>query len=69
MFTFYRSSNILFGFTTFKMTFRDRIVVREIEIRAPLCDFEALVREIDVRALVLQNHPKSFRFLGFLKII
>jgi hypothetical protein len=23
--------------------------------------FEALVREIDVRALVLQNHPKSVR--------
>jgi hypothetical protein len=26
-----------------------------------LDDFEALVREIVVRALVLQNHPKSIR--------
>jgi hypothetical protein len=26
-----------------------------------LDDFEALVREIDVRALVLQNNPKSIR--------
>jgi hypothetical protein len=46
------------------MTFRDLIVVREIEVRALvriLDDFEALVREIDVRALVLQNHPKSIR--------
>jgi methylglyoxal synthase len=44
------------------MTFRDRIVVREIDIRALLCGrrpFEALVREVDVRALVrmLQNRP------------
>jgi hypothetical protein len=44
------------------MTFRDRIVVREIEVRALvliLDDFEALMREIEVPALVLQNHPKS----------
>jgi methylglyoxal synthase len=44
------------------MTFRDRIVVREIAIRALLCGrrpFEALMREVDVRALVrmLQNRP------------
>jgi hypothetical protein len=38
------------------MTFRDRIVVCEIA-----CHFEGLVREIDVLALVLQNHPKSIR--------
>jgi hypothetical protein len=43
------------------MTFRDRIVVRESRISRILDDFEALVREIDVRALVLQNHPKSIR--------
>jgi hypothetical protein len=41
------------------MTFPYRIVVREIdEVAGP---FEALVREIDISALVLQNHPKSIR--------
>jgi hypothetical protein len=40
------------------MTFRDRIVVREIDVRALLCGqgpFEALVREIDVPALERMN--------------
>jgi hypothetical protein len=39
--------NVLFELTIFKMTVRDRIVVREIDVRA-------LVR-------MLQNHPKSIR--------
>jgi hypothetical protein len=47
--------------TTFKMTFHDHIVMREHRFRALLCCFEALVREIAVRALVLQNHPKNIR--------
>jgi hypothetical protein len=38
---------VLFELTTFKMTFRDCMEVREI-------DFRALVR-------MLQNHPKSIR--------
>jgi hypothetical protein len=37
------------------MTFRDRIVVREIDGRALLCGRRRF------RALVLQNHPKSIR--------
>jgi hypothetical protein len=37
---------VIFELTTFKMTFRDRVVVRERRFRA----------------LVLQNHPKSTRF-------
>jgi hypothetical protein len=49
---------IFFELTNFKMTFRDRIVVREIDVRALLCGqgpFEALVREIDVPALERMN--------------
>jgi hypothetical protein len=34
-----------------------------------LDDFEALVHEIDVRALALQNHPKSIRTSARTKIV
>jgi hypothetical protein len=48
--------NIVFELTTFKMTFRDRIIVRKIDVRAIYYavagHFEALVRKIDVCALV-----------------
>jgi hypothetical protein len=65
--------NRFFKLTTFKMTFRDRTVVREIDVCAVYAvasHFESLVRKIDVlsecflddfEALVLQNHTKSIR--------
>jgi hypothetical protein len=34
----YFKSNNFFALTTFKMTFRDRITVREIDVPALLCD-------------------------------
>jgi hypothetical protein len=46
-----------FELTTFKRRFRDRIVVRECSRTAVAGNFEALVREINVRALAHGQAP------------
>jgi hypothetical protein len=62
--------NRFFKLTTFKMTFRDRTVVRQIDVSAVYAvagRFESLVRKIDVLTLVRMQ--KAFAFLSILKII
>jgi hypothetical protein len=62
--------NRFFKLTTFKMTFRDRTVVRQIDVSAVYAvagHFESLVRKIDVLTLVRMQ--KAFAFLSILKII
>jgi hypothetical protein len=52
------------------MTFRDRTVVRQIDVSAVYAvagHFESLVRKIDVLTLVRMQ--KAFAFLSILKII